>query len=197
MPQATSYVNTAAPPLSCNCIRLQLSSQVETSDKEVLDLKSQLAAIEDMPSFGKNGFKHNLAKRQAGEEGEEEEGRGWKNKEKKRKNKKEKKRRKKFDTDLMEEEKERVKEVESETETSDAGAEAPFTSGLQFSAYSRQPQQAASTYNEKPATYNKPPRRADQILYGLDPQGKPVYMDAADVAELLGTPKAKKVKQQG
>ena len=112
---------------------------------------------------------------------------------------KEKKRRKKFDTDLMEEEKERVKEAaaESETKTSDAGAEAPFTSGLQFSAYSPQPQQA---YNEKPASYNKPqppPRRADQILYGLDPQGKPVYMDAADVAELLGTPKAKKVKQRG
>merc|ERR1711981_1293381 len=124
-------------------------------------------------------------------------GGGGKNKEKKRKNKKEKKRRKKFDTDLMEEEKERVKEAvaESETETSDAGAEAPFTSGLQFSAYSPQPHQAASTYNEKPASYNKPqppPRRADQILYGLDPQGKPVYMDAADVAELLGTPKAKK-----
>ena len=79
---------------------------METSDKEVLDLKSQLAAIEDLPSFGKNGFKHNLAKRQAEAEeegGEEEEGRGWKNKEKKRKNKKEKKRRKKFDADLMEE----------------------------------------------------------------------------------------------
>ena len=176
---------------------------METSDKEVLDLKSQLAAIEEMPSFGKNGFKHNLAKRQAeadegGEGDEEEEGRGGKNKEKKRKNKKEKKRRKKFDTDLMEEEK-GVKEVaESETKTSDKGAEAPFTSGLQFSAYSRQPLQA-STYNEKPqpASYNKPPpRRADQILYGLDPQGKPVYMDAADVAELLDTPKAKKVTQK-
>ena len=82
MPQATSYVNTAAPPSSSNCIRLQ----VETSDKELLDLKSQLAAIEDLPSFGKNGFKHNLAKRQADEEkgGEKDEGRGWKNKEKKR-----------------------------------------------------------------------------------------------------------------
>ena len=169
-------------------------------------MKSQLAAIEDMPSFGKNGFKHNLAKRQAGEEvGEEdeEEGRGWKNKEKKRKNKKDKKRRKKFDTDLMEEEK-GVKEEEvsgeSESETtSDKGAEAPFTSGLQFSAYSRQPQQ--TSYNDKkkpqPAGYNAPPpRRADQILYGLDPQGKPVYMDAADVAELLGTPKAKKVNNR-
>ena len=169
-------------------------------------MKSQLAAIEDLPSFGKNGFKHNLAKRQAEAEeegGEEEEGRGWKNKEKKRKNKKEKKRRKKFDTALMEEEKERVKEAvaESETETSEeGGAEAPFTSGLQFSAYSPQPQQAAPIYKERPASYNKPQppsRRADQILYGLDPQGKPVYMDAADVAELLGTPKAKKVKQQG
>merc|ERR1711971_1007243 len=68
------------------CVLARLDA-VETSDKEVLDLKSQLAAIEDMPSFGKNGFKHNLAKRQAGEEvGEEdeegmEEGRGWKNKE--------------------------------------------------------------------------------------------------------------------
>ena len=98
---------------------------------------------------------------------------------------------------MKEEEKERVKEVESKTTTGqDPGAEAPFTSGLQFSAYSR-PNPAQQTYNEKPASsYNKPPppRRADQILYGLDPQGKPVYMDAADVAELLGTPKAKKVK---
>ena len=170
-------------------------------------MKSQLAAIEDMPSFGKNGFKHNLAKRQAeeevewGEEDEEEEGRGWKNKEKKRKNKKEKKRRKKFDTDLMEEEK-GVKEAsaESETETaSDKGAEAPFTSGLQFSAYSRQPQTSYNDKKPQPAGYNAPPpppRRADQILYGLDPQGKPVYMDAADVAELLGTPKAKKVNSK-
>merc|ERR1712018_5890 len=117
------------------CVLARLDA-VETSDKEVLDLKTQLAAVEEMPSFGKNGFKHNLAKRQAEEEegGEEEEGRGWKNKEKKRKNKKEKKRRKKFDTDLMkEEEKERVKEVESKTTTGqDPGAEAPFTSGLQF-----------------------------------------------------------------
>ena len=105
-------------------------------------MKSQLAAIEDMPSFGKNGFKHNLAKRQAEENTEEdmEEGRGWKNKEKKRKNKKEKKRRKKFDTDLMEEESGAKEEDSSETETSDKAAEAPFTSGLQFSAYSPQPQ---------------------------------------------------------
>ena len=155
MPQATSYVNTAAPPLSSNCIRLQ----VETSDKELLDLKSQLAAIEDMPSFGKNGFKHNLAKRQAEEEdrGEEDEGRGWKNKEKKRKNKKEKKRRKKFDTDLMEEEKERVKEAaaESETKTSDAGAEAPFTSGLQFSAYSPQPTSQPTNQPSNQPTTNR------------------------------------------
>ena len=95
-----------------------------------------------MPSFGKNGFKHNLAKRQAEENTEEgmEEGRGWKNKEKKRKNKKEKKRRKKFDTDLMEEESGAKEEDSSETETSDKAAEAPFTSGLQFSAYSPQPQ---------------------------------------------------------
>merc|ERR1711936_601467 len=118
------------------CVLAHLDA-VETSDKEVLNLKSQLAAIEDMPSFGKNGFKHNLAKRQTEENSEKdmEEGRGWKNKEKKRKNKKEKKRRKKFDTDLMEEESGAKEEDSSETETSDKAAEAPFTSGLQFSAY--------------------------------------------------------------
>merc|ERR1712183_880049 len=54
------------------CVLARLDA-VETSDKEVLNLKSQLAAIEDMPSFGKNGFKHNLAKRQAEEEEEVEE----------------------------------------------------------------------------------------------------------------------------
>ena len=98
----------------------------------------------------------------------------------------------------MEEEKGvKAASAESETETkSDKGAEAPFTSGLQFSAYSRQPQTSYNDKKPQPAGYNAPPpppRRADQILYGLDPQGKPVYMDAADVAELLGTPKAKKV----
>merc|ERR1712018_553115 len=65
------------------CVLARLDA-VETSDKEVLDLKTQLAAIEEMPSFGKNGFKHNLAKRQTDEEEQEEvdqeEGRGWKNK---------------------------------------------------------------------------------------------------------------------
>merc|ERR1711936_501208 len=63
------------------CVLARLDA-VETSDREVLDLKTQLAAIEDLPSFGKNGFKHNLARRQAEEEveeDEEEEGRGWKN----------------------------------------------------------------------------------------------------------------------
>merc|ERR1711971_905147 len=173
------------------CVLARLDA-VETSDKEVLNLKSQLAAIEDMPSFGKNGFKHNLAKRQAEENTEEdmeegmEEGRGWKNKEKKRKNK--------FDTDLMEEDSgaKEAAEDSSETETSDKAAEAPFTSGLQFSAYSPQPQPRASYNNNPEPSYTNPPRRADQILYGLDSYGKPVYMDAADVAELLGTPKAKK-----
>ena len=63
---------------------------------------------------------------------------------------------------------------------------------LQLSSYPPQPQ---ASYNNNPApSYTQPPRRADQILYGLDSYGKPVYMDAADVAELLGTPKAKKVK---
>merc|ERR1712056_85072 len=88
---------------------------VETSDREVLDLKTQLAAIEDLPSFGKNGFKHNLARREAAEE--EEEGRGWKNKEKKRKNKKEKKRRKKFEINLPQEE----TSVKKDSEVDDSG----------------------------------------------------------------------------
>ena len=173
---------------------------METSDREVLDLKTQLAAIEDLPSFGKNGFKHNLARREAADE--EEEGRGWKNKEKKRKNKKEKKRRKKFEINLPQEETSVKKDSEvddsGETEESDVGAEASFTSGLQFSAYSPH-QGQASTYGKKPESGSSykdqgPPQRADQILYGLDSQGSPVYMDAADVAELLGTPKAKKVR---
>ena len=190
------------PPPPSNCIRLLLIplSQVETSDREVLDLKTQLAAIEDLPSFGKNGFKHNLARREAADE--EEEGRGWKNKEKKRKNKKEKKRRKKFEINLPQEETSVKKDSEvddsGETEESDVGAEATFTSGLQFSAYSPH-QGQGSTYGKKPESGSSykdqsPPQRADQILYGLDSQGSPVYMDAADVAELLGTPKAKKVR---
>merc|ERR1712061_689420 len=179
------------------CVLARLDA-VETSDREVLDLKTQLAAIEDLPSFGKNGFKHNLARREAAEE--EEEGRGWKNKEKKRKNKKEKKRRKKFEINLSQEETSVKKDSElddsGETEESDVGAEASFTSGLQFSASS--PHQGQdSTYGKKPESGSSykdqgPPQRADQILYGLDSQGSPVYMDAADVAELLGTPKAKK-----
>merc|ERR1712117_897792 len=170
------------------CVLARLDA-VETSDREVLDLKTQLAAIEDLPSFGKNGFKHNLARREAADE--EEEGRGWKNKDKKR--------RKKFEINLPQEETSVKKDSEvdsGETEESDVGAEASFTSGLQFSAYSPH-QGQGSTYGKKPESGSSykdqgPPQRADQILYGLDSQGSPVYMDAADVAELLGTPKAKK-----
>merc|ERR1712242_672442 len=53
------------------CVLARLDA-VETSDREVLDLKTQLAAIEDLPSFGKNGFKHNLARREAADDKEEE-----------------------------------------------------------------------------------------------------------------------------
>merc|ERR1711902_264660 len=55
------------------CVLARLDA-VETSDREVLDLKTQLAAIEDLPSFGKNGFKHNLARREAADEEEEQKG---------------------------------------------------------------------------------------------------------------------------
>merc|ERR1712223_820264 len=164
------------------CVLARLDA-VETSDREGLDLKTQLAAIEDLPSFGKNGFKHTLARREAADE-EEEEGRGWKNKEKKRKNKKEKKRRKKFEINLPKEETSVKKDSEvddsGETEESDVGAEASFTSGLQFSAYSPH-QGQGSTYGKKPKSGSS-----------YKEQSPPVYMDAADVAELLGTPKAKK-----
>jgi len=165
--------------------------KVPAADKQVLDLKSELEAIENLPLETNrerkqtNNVKRSLTKRQA-----EEEGRGWKNKDKKnkkdkKKNKKDKKR-KKIKLEELElpmeahEEEEVVKEVEDEGETADSPAEAPFTSGLQFSAYSRQPQ----------PTYQQPHQQ--KFLYGLDSQGNAQYMDSEAVAEVLQTPQAMK-----
>lgn len=163
------------------------------ADKHVLDLKSELEAIENLPLETNrerkqtNNVKRSLTKRQA-----EEEGRGWKNKDKKnkkdkKKNKKDKKR-KKLKLDELElpteahEEEEVIKEVvdEGETESGESAAEAPFTSGLQFSAYSRQSQ----------PSYEEPHQQ--KFLYGLDSQGNAQYMDSEAVAEVLQTPQAMK-----
>merc|ERR1712080_516083 len=79
--------------LACVLARL---NDVQTADEDFLELKSKLAAIENIPA----DFNHNLAKRQA--EVIEDESRGWKNKGKKKKRNKEKKKKKNVDKEIPE-----------------------------------------------------------------------------------------------
>jgi hypothetical protein len=79
----------------------------------------------------------------------------------------------------------------------------PFTSGIQFSAYSGGGGEARPTY--KPAraaaaAANRPAAAAaagpeNRFMYGLDRNGNPQFMDEAAVSMLLQNPQAKKVKQ--
>jgi hypothetical protein len=73
-------------------------------------------------------------------------------------------------------------------------ATAPFTSGLQFSAYSRQPQLAYRPPSTLQAPRPAPTRGPDHFLYGRDALGNAQYMDGKAMAEVLQTPQAMKVR---
>jgi hypothetical protein len=70
--------------------------------------------------------------------------------------------------------------------------EDPFTSGIQFSAYSGE---TRPTYKPARASASRPslPPPENRFMYGLDRDGKPQYMDEAAVSVLLQNPQAKKV----
>jgi hypothetical protein len=78
----------------------------------------------------------------------------------------------------------------------------PFTSGIQFSAYSGggaearptyKPARAAAAAASRPAATAAGPE--NRFMYGLDRNGNPQFMDEAAVSMLLQNPQAKKVKQ--
>ena len=185
----------------------------------MLYLKTKLTEIENIPMFSPRALTHGLEKRQAGEE---EEGRGWKSKDKKKK-KKDKKRKKKKEKVFIEELEVHSDAAEGDEVVADATAAVadPYTSGLQFSAYSSQPQpayqplpppRAQQEYLPEPQPareYLPGPQRAPeeylaspqpaledraQYLYGLDSQGNAQYMDEAAIEEVLQTPQALKVR---
>lgn len=185
----------------------------------MLYLKTKLTEIENIPMFSPRALTHGLEKRQAGEE---EEGRGWKNKDKKKK-KKDKKRKKKKEKVFIEEIEDHSDAAEEDEVVAEANAAVadPYTSGLQFSAYSSQPQpayqplppqRAQEEYFPEPQPareYSPGPQRAQeeylvspqpapedraQYLYGLDSQGIAQYMDEAAIEEVLQTPQALKVR---
>ncbi len=78
----------------------------------------------------------------------------------------------------------------------------PFTSGIQFSAYSGgsgearptyKPARAAAAAASRPAAAAASPE--NRFMYGLDRNGNPQFMDEAAVSMLLQNPQAKKVKK--
>ena len=129
-------------------------------------------------------------KRQA----EEDESRGWKNKDKKRKKNKVKKNKKHAESKEIVEMDDKAHEVEKKEVKDKPAAEtpAPFTSGLQFSAYSSAPRPSYRPPRPLPAQILQDPDDS-MIMYGLDSQGKPQYINEAAMAEVLQTPQAVKV----
>jgi hypothetical protein len=140
----------------------------------------------------------------------EEESRGWKNGGKKKKNKKNKEAAVATDSILeaaatevamKENSSPQANSLETEEDAMKGMAEDkdPFTSGIQFSAYSGGGGEARPTY--KPAraaaaAANRPAAGPEnRFMYGLDRNGNPQFMDEAAVSMLLQNPQAKKVKK--
>ena len=143
----------------------------------------KLEEVENNKLFNRGIKSHDVFRRDADEDTEDEEGRGWwkngKNKNKEKKNRNKKKR----------------KEIEYEEDNyseEEEAAPAPYTNGLQFSAYgsnqrpvysppaSPRPTPAATAATSPPAAL-----KVKQYMYGLDQQGNPQFIDQATVCMLL------------
>jgi hypothetical protein len=140
----------------------------------------------------------------------EDESRGWKNGGKKKKNKKNKEAAVATESILEAAEATEVAMKENSSpqanslETEDAVKgmaedKDPFTSGIQFSAYSGGSGEARPTYKpaRAAAAANRPAATAgpeNRFMYGLDRNGNPQFMDEAAVSMLLQNPQAKKVE---
>jgi hypothetical protein len=141
----------------------------------------------------------------------EDESRGWKNGGKKKKNKKNKEAAvatesileaaEATEVAMKENSSPQANSLETEEDAMKGLAEDkdPFTSGIQFSAYSGggearptyKPVRAAAAAASRPAAATGPENR---FMYGLDRNGNPQFMDEAAVSMLLQNPQAKKVK---
>lgn len=140
-----------------------------------------------------------LDENQEVEEKDENQSRGWKNGKKKNKDKKNKNKKKNKIEEIIEVEEDDIEEydddyekdeemVVEEEEKESAPVLAPFTNGLQFSAYSSESRPVYS-----PAEERIEPEENMFLQYGLDLEGKPQFMDKEVINMLLQNPQAKRV----
>ena len=87
---------------------------------------------------------------------------------------------------IKEEAKENIPKINDYQDDAPVTKKDPYTSGIQFSAYSKNTQ---PIYHPPEKTQNK----NNKYMYGLDSQGNPQYMDEAMVQILLSNPQAMKV----
>jgi hypothetical protein len=143
----------------------------------------------------------------------EDESRGWKNGGKKKKNKKNKEAAvatenileaaEATEVAMKENSSPQANSLETEEDAMKgmvAEDKDPFTSGIQFSAYSGgggearptyKPARAAAAAASRPVALAAGPE--NRFMYGLDRNGNPQFMDEAAVSMLLQNPQAKKV----
>jgi hypothetical protein len=191
------------------CLANQVAKLPEDENGEITDLKDTLKQIENNDLFVQNDAnEHNLGKRDTDAEAEvadtdddttdktssEEnkkssasESRKWK-KRNKRKRQKQRKDSSQPEADMHEDE---------EREKKDNPTNA-FTNGLQFSAYSSssgrqaERQGASNAYQPRPVTSAPSRQEQNMLMYGMDGQGNPQYIDEDVVSILLKNPQAKK-----
>jgi hypothetical protein len=175
---------------------------IEKNDLFARDARHHRVRRQDIPDFIVEELE--VEEEEEAEPEAQDEARGWKNGEKK-KNKKNKKHKHaeeevivtepvpelppaSEDAKDMNAAKANSLEVEEEKKEM---ARDPFTSGIQFSAYSGG--EARPTYKPARATRPPPAGPENRFMYGLDLNGNPQYMDEAAVSMLLQNPQAKKV----
>ena len=186
----------------------------EDGNGEVTELKDTLKEIESNNLFSQDKKKRNFFKRDTSDLTEEHdtddaesevdsdtssgekkqhagEGRKWRKKS--RANKRKRQKHQNAESSKQEDSAE-DEEREKEKKKSDA-----FTNGIQFSAYSgheaQAQKQAAKAYQR---TATSAPERQEQnmLMYGMDGQGNPQYIDEDVVSLLLQNPQAKKVNKK-
>ena len=204
---------------------------MNAGSQEIQGIKNTLQLIEENNLFARDARRHRVRRQDETEldieddhdvmmeavaeelVAPEDESRGWKNGGKKKKNKKNKEAAVATESILEAAEATEVAMKENSSpqanslETEEDAVKGmmadkdPFTSGIQFSAYSGgggearptyKPARAAAAAASRPAAAAGPENR---FMYGLDRNGNPQFMDEAAVSMLLQNPQAKKVKK--
>ncbi len=202
---------------------------MNAGSQEIQGIKNTLQLIEENNLFSRDARRHRVRRQDEDEldteddqeavaaelVAPEDESRGWKNGGKKKKNKKNKEAAvatesileaaEATEVAMKENSSPQANSLETEEDVVKGMVEDkdPFTSGIQFSAYSGGGSEARPTY--KPAraaaaAVSRPAAAAagpeNRFMYGLDRNGNPQFMDEAAVSMLLQNPQAKKVKKK-